>query len=202
MEIPFFWPALGFALGILLRPWLAAPEPALWAVFSLGIFFLWFSRGRRIFPVFLVLSFSCLGILFSKTDQARPENAVESFAVESHEKGKNWIWLEGRALVHPEIKQNGRKQNVSFVVSARRFSKRKGSRFESHPVSGKVQVFLMQPPLPLPEAGDQVRIAGNLEFPKPVLNSGGFDYKKYLAGQNIFCVLNGYGGKSLKILSR
>ncbi len=200
MEIPFFWPALGFTLGILLRcPWLAAHEVWVGAACCLGSILLWLSRGRKIFLLFLVFIFACLGNLFSNGDHLRPEDAVEKQAAQENRP----VWLEGRVLSQPEKKQTGKKQNISFVLSAQRFSKRiLQSKFESHRVSGKVQVFLMQPPAPWPEAGDFVRISGRLEIPKTVLNPGGFDYRKYLAGQDIFCVLNGYGGKSLKILKK
>lgn len=200
MEIPFFWPSLGFSLGILLHAWIAVPERWCWAGFCSALLLLWLSRGRRIFLFFLVIAFACLGNLFSNADQQRPEDAVEKKAgLEDRP-----VWLEGRMMVHPEIKQNGKKQNVSFVLAARRFSKwdREKKRYENRRVSGKVQVFLIQPSSLLPEAGDWVRIYGRLEIPKPVLNPGGFDYRKYLAGQNIFCILSGYGKRSFKILRK
>ncbi len=199
MEVPFLWPAVGFMTGILLRcPWLASHEWQVGAGFCLGLRLLWILRGRRIFPLFLVIVFACLGNLFSNGDTLRPEDAVERQTAREN----RHVWLEGKVLTQPEIKWTGKKKNISFVLSAGQLSKRNPEGFERARVSGKVQVFLTQPPLPLPEGGDWVRIAGRLETPKAVLNPGGFDYGKYLAGQSIFCVLNGYGGKSLKILKK
>ena len=193
MQIPFFWPALGFTLGILLRcPWLAAHEWKIGAGFCLGLLLLWFLRGRRLFPFFLVIVFACLGNLFSNGDHLRPENAVERQVTQEDRR----VWLEGKVLTRPENKQTGKRKNISFVLSAGQFSKRSPQGFERAHVRGKVQVFLTQPSEPLPEAGDWVRIAGRLETPKAVSNPGGFDYG------SIFCVLNGYGRKSLKILKK
>ncbi len=199
MKVPFFWPALGFTLGILLRcSWLASHEWEVSIGFCLGLLLLWLFRGRRLFPFFLVIVFACLGNLFSNGDHLRPEDSVEKQVARENRR----VWLEGKVLTWPESKRTGKRKSISFVFSAGQFSKRSPEGFERERVSGKVQVFLMQPPSPLPEAGDWVRIAGRLETPKAVFNPGGFDYGKYLAGQSIFCVLNGYGGRSLKILKK
>lgn len=65
-------------------------------------------------------------------------------------------------------------------------------------VHGKVQAVSYQPPV-VPEIGDAVTAFGTLERPRPALNPGSFDQRRYLAKKNVFAVLRGGGMRSIRI---
>ena len=128
MQIPFLWPALGFALGTFLQNQFPGHETGAWAVFASSLGLLWITRGRTIFPFLLILNFACLGNLFAYHSALRPANAVEKSAGQNHR-----IYLEGLAATGPEIKQTGNKQNVSFVLSTEKVSQWNGKNLTGSP---------------------------------------------------------------------
>ncbi len=184
---PFFWAAPGFAAGIVIgfhRP-LSFPVFLLFSVFLLaGAFFLLRSR----YFIFLSAAlFVSIGVLFG----------IEAAVVPAREISKDCslgrVVLEGDIITVPETKKTGKRQNVSFVLSARStFQKSRGVR----PVRGNVQVFLYHPGCEL-RFGDRVRLRGEIERPKKARNFHEFDYARFLSLQGIHTVFKSGGSGSV-----
>lgn len=189
MRRPFFWPAIGLSVGILLGRASSLPNRFIFIlVFSL-LPFLWAFRGRWLFlPLFLV-SLAGIGILRVHQAFRLPPDAVWNFA-----RG-DWVSLEGKVASLPEVKEKGRRKIDSFVLESRNIVQKR----EFSEVRGNVQIFLFNPSR---EAvyGSRVRLRGRLARPKEAQNPGEFDYQKYLTDQGIQVVFEGYGPRSLQIL--
>lgn len=177
---PFLLPAVSFLAGVLL--WYAVPVKAPAYLLFWLLPALWFFRGRKIFPFLFALSWFSLGILFAHADRYPLANSIVQSA-----DGKE-VLLSGTVEALPEIKTQGRKVSLSFVLEVSPGNK-KGE--------GRVQVFLINPGK-IPAAGSRVWVLGKLEKPK---NRPGqvFDYARYLYSQGIETVLYGFGGRSLRI---
>ncbi len=104
--------------------------------------------------------------------------------------------LEGKVVSFPELKQKGKRRIYSFVLQAENLVREK-KFFET---TGKVQVFLFNAGETV-SYGSRLRLRGKLALPKAPQNPGEFNYRDYLAGQGTHAVFEGYGLKSLKILS-
>jgi len=107
-----------------------------------------------------------------------------------------WASVEGRVDSLPLIKEKGKRRVHSFVLEARNLFQ-SGKLFET---TGKVQVFLFNPAETAP-FGSRVRIRGKLLRAKTPRNPGEFDYRKFLQDQGIHVVMEGYGERSIRILS-
>lgn len=178
--VPFFLPAASFLAGILLWqmvPLKAAAYFLFWAMPAL-----WFMRGRKGFPLLFALIWFLLGALYAAADRQHDPNSIAHAA-----NGKETLLL-GTVESLPEIKTQGRKVSLSFVLEVSP---------ESGKGSGRVQVFLINSGK-IPAAGSKVWVLGKLDRPK---NRPGqvFDYARYLYSQGIETVLYGFGGRSLRI---
>jgi len=109
------------------------------------------------------------------------------------------VSLQGWVKKTPEIKETGRKVQVSFTLESENVMFRIQERRELHDTKGNVQIFLYNPNQ-IPQLGDHVRIWGELYQADPVSNPGEFDYGRYLAGKQISCILRGYGKQSTRVL--
>ena len=192
MNLPFLWVALGFSSGIAMEKY--ANIPVLWSACALGggIVALWFLRTRRLFLPLFVILLGCTGVLWARLDAYVPSNAIERFV------GTERITLRGVVNALPEIKTRGKKTTVSLVLKACSITQQEGSRRKFRKVSGNVQVFLLQSPV-LPQVGDELRLYGELNAPRTVLNPGEFDYGQFLAQKNIHAVFQTIGQKCVKV---
>lgn len=100
----------------------------------------------------------------------------------------NEVLLLGRVVSLPEIKTQGKKVSLSFVLDI---------SAEHNKGEGLVQVSLINPGK-TPETGDLVWVLGKLDKPKNRFGQV-FDYSLYLYSQGIETVLYGFGKKSLRI---
>ena len=138
---------------------------------------------RHGFFIFLsTLLFFGIGLLFGTNDRAVSDHHVAFVAPE----GK--LSLEGIVATVPEIKTVGKKETVSFVLSAQNFF-RDGRRQNTE---GKIQVFLHNPARAV-HYGDRLRLRGTLESPKENRNPYAFDYAAYLSRSGIFKIFRGIG---------
>lgn len=192
MRLPFLWVALGFSVGIVLEKY--GNIPSVWPAFvlGLGLVLLWFLRGRRLFLPLFILCLGCAGFLWARLDSHVPANAVRHFT------GPERITLRGVVDTLPEMKTRGKKTTVSLVLKARSISRQENGRWKFHKVSGYVQVFLLQSPV-LTQVGDELRLYGELNSPRKVLNPGEFDYGKFLAQKDIHAVFQTIGKKCVRI---
>ena len=201
MRLPFLWPALGMSLGVVSHRLLDLTSFRffLLSAFIVSFMILWQCRGSRLFVPLYALAFFFAGCLGASLQSSRPPHAIEHFA-----KGQRMV-LQGRVASFPEMKERGKKRNLSFVLEAENFleSKRQTTNTERlvQPVSGKVQVFLSQPEA-IPQRGETVRLYGQLKLPRPQVNPGVFHYGRYLATQHIHALFVAYGAKSLTFLQR
>lgn len=216
MRYSFFWISAAFTCGILLARVPGTGPFYPWFLLFGVIPVLWVSRGRKLFLPFLLLGVAGAGFLHARAEAQRPPNAVENYAASPGQISlapfSGRVLLRGRVHQSPVIKQKGKRVRAAMVLEAESLLRWKdlpepfdgdgvqtSAVKESVSVSGKVQVFLYQPS-EIPEVGDSVLIAGNLERPRPALNPGQFDYARYLGERNVFAVLKGYGYKSVRIL--
>lgn len=195
MRIPFLWCALALLCGLVfyeLFP-LNFLEPPKLIVMALGALpILWFFRKNKIFPFLFFLCVMFLGVVHAHQHERSAKNGVEYFL-----DSENRLSLEGVVISDPEVKIQGKKKTISFILEVRNVMRWKGKESELFDVKGKVQVFLFQAKF-IPDYSDIVRLKGFLEKPKPVLNPGEFDYAKFLKRQNICCVFKGFGKYSVR----
>jgi ComEC/Rec2-related protein len=201
MRIPFLWLALGFSSGIIFYSAFHPALKILASLFLMGLPFLWMFRGQKIFIIFLVFLVFIAGMMATHRDEIRPSNAIENWTglplKEMRCEGN--VSLEGIISNQPEIKIQGRKQTLSFILESKNLMCHKDKERQFFQVQGRVQVFLFQPSS-RPDAGDRVRLWGKLEKPRPVINPGQFDYGSYLAQHRIYALFNGYGERSIRII--
>ncbi len=191
MKLPFFWLALGFTLGILLRHLFALPVSCILLGYVLGLCLLGCSIGRRFFLTFAVLQFGLLGFLFASQDaKALP---CKSLGFADAEK----VTLRGRVVSQPEIKETGRKRQVSWVLLSDSFYRR-GKGVQK--IEERIQVFIFQPSF-IPQFGDRLQVRGKLERPPEPLNPGEFDYARLLRDNQICGVMTGLGRTSVRALT-
>ena len=187
MRVPFFWPALGFALGIVIAKNYALPVNAVLGCFGANIVSAWLFRGKIFFLIFFVFAMACLGFLSCRLDFHQRADAVE------HHAGAGRVTLTGVVRTLPNVKTRGKRITVSLVLSARALSKWEGGAKREFEVTGNIQVSLIQPSY-IPQIGDVLRISGKLEKPRRASNPGEFDYARYLAGKNIHASIQTIGG--------
>jgi len=187
MRVPFFWPALGFALGIVIAKNYALPVNAVLGCFGANIVSAWLFRGKNFFLIFFVFAMACLGFLSCRLDFHQRADAVE------HHAGAGRVTLTGVVRTLPNVKTRGKRITVSLVLSARALSKWEGGAKREFEVTGNIQVSLIQPSY-IPQIGDVLRISGKLEKPRRASNPGEFDYARYLAGKNIHASIQTIGG--------
>lgn len=193
MKLPFLWVALGFSVGILLEKYARIPSFGLAGVLGGGIAVLWFLRTRRFFLPLFVIFLGCAGFLWARLDAYVPPSAVQNFTE------AECVILRGIVVSLPEAKVHGKKTTVSLVLAARSVSKKEQGRWRSYKVSGEVQTFLIQAPV-LPQAGDELRLFGELKAPRQVLNPGEFDYGNFLSQKKIHAVFQTIGRKSVRLV--
>ncbi|MFA7254702.1 MAG: ComEC/Rec2 family competence protein [Candidatus Omnitrophota bacterium] len=193
MRLPFLWVALGFSFGIVMEKYWNFPVRWLVSGLFAGIPILWLFRGRRCFLALFILLLGCSGILWARLDAYVPANAVQNFV--SPER----MTLRGIVNSLPEMKKRGKKTTVSLILKARSITRQEGGRRKFRKVNGNVQVFLLQSPV-LPQAGDELRLYGELSAPKQVLNPGEFDYGSFLAQKNISALFQTIGQKSVRVV--
>lgn len=189
MRRPFFWPAAGLVVGILLGKNFSFHGTFIFVSVVFLLPFLWVLRGRRFFLPLFLIALAGVGALRIKQTFRIPAHHVYHFAQ------GDWMSLEGKVDSFPELKEKGRKRICSFVMRAKNLVRR-GEFFETQ---GKVQVFLFNPEA-TPRFGSDVRVRGKLVRPKRARNPGEFNYQKYLADQGVRAVIEGYGTRSLRIL--
>lgn len=141
---------------------------------------LWLSRVWFV-PASIGLFF-VFGLLYGSNDRALASNHIFLSAPEGR------ISLEGKVITVPETVKKGKKETVSFVLESKNFY-RSGTVYRTQ---GKIQVFLHNPKREI-HYGDDLRLKGSLEAPKPVNNPYVFDYGSYLAHQGIFRIFRGIG---------
>jgi len=187
---PFLWPGLSLAGGILLGRFLSVPSIPVFLFILFLLPFLWAVRGKPAFLPLFILVLTGIGFLRMQQTLSLPSDHIAHFA------NGEWASLEGRIISLPELKKKGKREIHSFVLEAENLV-RKREFFE---LKGQAQVFLFNPS-EAPSYADKVRLRGRLVLPKTPRNPGEFDYRKYLAEQSIYAVLEGYGTPSLKKLS-
>ena len=193
MRIPFLGIAAGFALGIIAERLVRVPAVWILGCLGAGLMALLFLRGTKFFLPVFILMMSCAGILCSRLDAAVLVRAVQRFV--STER----LVLTGRVSSLPEMKTRGKRVSVSLVLDARSISRPGKGYHGKVPVTGRVQVFLIQPSL-FPQVGDDLRLFGSLETPRQVLNPGEFDYGRFLGEKNIYAIFQTIGPRSVKRL--
>ncbi|MBN1687939.1 MAG: ComEC/Rec2 family competence protein [Candidatus Omnitrophica bacterium] len=189
MRVPFFWISLGFVTGVFLCEFV---HVSMWWLFLMSLSFipfLWVLRGKRFFLPIFMISLCLLGFVRGKMFSWASDPPVESFA------GLTRVSLEGIVVSPPEVKSQGKKKTVSFVLDSKNIVRKISGRKEFFKVTGRVQVFLFQPE-EIPDFADRLRIYGHLDYPYPVTNPGGFDYGHYLKQRGIQVVLKAYGRSS------
>ena len=186
-----------FAAGILVMPLAPAAWKGAVTLLSFSLPLLWSLRGRRIFAFVFTAAFSLTGFLHAYKASLRPPAAIEQWIPPD---AKQWTALSGTVKTFPEIKRNGNKKTLSFVLASQqlRFSP-PGARPRYAEVNGDVQVFLHNGSV-TPKPGERVSLFGQLEKPKTAQNPGGFDYSRYLAQSGIHALFHVYGSKSARIL--
>lgn len=193
MKTPFFWPSLGFALGIATDRWVRAPAASMFATAGFGIALLWFLRGKRIFLPLFVLVMVLLGNLAGGLSSRVPSTAIQHFA------GKEKKSLVGTVISLPEMKLRGKRNILSLVLRAKSIHYLEKGKRRQQKVTGQVQVFLIQSPF-LPQVGDELRLWGTLEVPRRARNPGEFDYGRFLAEKGIYVIFQTIGYKSVNRL--
>jgi len=106
-------------------------------------------------------------------------------------------FIEGEVKTAPKLKLRGKKRTASFVLSPSRLYLSEKSPQKSIKICGDIQVFLRQPGI-LPDHGDHVLLRGRIKKPRPPLNPGQFDYRKYLLERRIYAVVEGLGPSSIQ----
>ncbi len=201
MKQPFLWIALGTFAGILSAIFWDPPSSYLWAGFVFILPWAWMFRDRPAFLPLLVVLVALLATLRTEGQRMRPADAVEHWAGDSlREDEAPFVFLEGVVDAEPEFRKRGKRVNLSFVLEATNLVHYPDDRREYVPVSGKVQVFLVQPEITGLRTKARVRLRGRLERPRPALNPGQFDYRDYLKRRDIHAVFRGYGSKAMRIL--
>jgi competence protein ComEC len=171
------------------------PPFVLWMVLGGGLPLLWVSRGGRFFlPLFILLTAASSSLY----TYFRYDPSLESVRLWEQ---SDFVYLEGVVASDVRLDVKGKRQKVSFVLSARNVVARKDGRHEYGEVRGRVQVFLFQPAV-VPEYGDRVRVMGTLRSPAPALNPGNFDYRAYLEQRAVALILNGYGSRSIRLIEK
>jgi competence protein ComEC len=193
MRRPFLWISTGFSLGIVTEKYWNIPFSWLECGLLAGIVLLWFLRGKRCFLALFVLLMGFSGVLWARLDAYVPVNAVQNFA------GIERVSLKGVVDSLPEIKTRGKRKTVSFVLSVNSITKKENGRRKIFKVKGNVQTCLLQSSV-VPKVGDTLRIFGELSIPKQVLNPGEFDYRSFLAQQNIQALFQAIGHKSVSVV--
>ena len=191
IERPFIFVAIAYSAGIVLgtlsRFFISWPWFALIALVSFAI--LIFIRHPKIFLPIAVLFILSAGACPHQISQIVPSQDVAN--PEFHGRGS----LQGRIISEVDQKSKGKKEIVSFTLKAESwFSQRKKIN-----ISGNVRVTLPNSGI-VPSYGDEVRIKGELSFPKSAMNPGELDYRDYLEKQDIRASLLGFGTHSLRIM--
>jgi predicted membrane metal-binding protein len=195
MKNPFVWVSFGLMLGIVAEKYGGFSTGWITGTWGGGMFLLWFLRGRRIFLPLFIFLFACAGFLWARIDARVLDHAVERFA------GPGRVVLRGTVDSLPEVRHRGKKVTVSFVLKSRSIVRREGPRRRSFPVSGSVQIFLLQSP-EVPQVGDELRLYGELSLPRKILNPGEFDYASFLAQKDIYAVFQSIGPKSVRMVRK
>jgi competence protein ComEC len=174
---------LGIALQYVLElpplPWTLAASVAL--LLSAGIW--WFGSGR-LFSLFVLLTFACLGgQAMAQARFGQPENHLgripEAYLDSS-------IPLEGWVATPPdprpaEVRDTSDPERTRFVVEVTRL--RLGERWVV--TVGQARLTVLGEPVEV-FYGDEVRGSFRLRHPRRFENPGAFDYPAYLATQGIF----------------
>ena len=191
IERPFLFISLTYAAGIVLgtltRYAIAWPWFALIALASSAT--LIFIRNPKIFLPIAFLLILCVGACSYQISQIVPVQAVSN--PEFHGRGS----LQGRIISGVDQKLKGKKEIVSFTLRAESWF----SAGRKVMITGNVRVTLLNAKI-VPSYGDEVRIKGELSFPKSAVNPGEFDYRKYLENQDIRASLLGFGSHSIRII--
>ncbi|MBI4970819.1 MAG: ComEC/Rec2 family competence protein [Candidatus Omnitrophica bacterium] len=191
LERPFLFISLTYAAGIVLgtltRYEIAWPWFALIALASFAILiFIW--NPKIFLPIAFLLILS-VGACSYQISQMVPAQDVSN--PEFHGRGS----LQGRVISEVNQKSKGKKEILSFTLRAESWfsAKRKVT------LSGNVRVTLLNAKI-VPSYGDELRIKGELSFPKSAVNPGEFDYRKYLENQDIRASLLGFGSHSIRVI--
>ncbi len=171
------------------------PAPLVWHLAGLLILLpvLILLRGRKTFFTLFLTGLFLFGGLYAQVRSVQPQQTISAWA------SGNKVSLQGWVRSAPEIKINGKRRTISFILESENVLFRSRTGKEFHEAGGRVQIFLFNPG-EIPAVGDHVRLWGDWDQPAPAQNPGEFDYAKYLAERKIFSVLNGYGRPALRIL--
>lgn len=161
----------------------------------------WTFKRKSIFYSSLMFAWLALGFCFFSLSAKRLPHAIEHWAAPASARDADKISIVGRVVSPPEIKTSGKRKTVSFKMQAYSISAKNNYGYERGRVEGIVQVFLMNPGA-LPEYQDKVKLYGELKVPKSSLNPGQFDYKRYLANENIYSVFYGYGHYACRVMHK
>ncbi len=201
MKVPFFWIGTGYAAGILCSKLIFFPVSILPVALLLICFiFLWYMRGHRLFLWIFVIWLFCLGGMKGSLRILELDHQAKAWAfLQAREGNSSFSILEGKVISLPQRRSQNRRCTLSFVVQAHQIKIKEKGYFKTLDLQGQVQVFIFYPSME-PSFGDQVKVYGDLESPKPAKNPGEFDYAAYLKNLRIYAVMRGYG-KSIRILS-
>ncbi|MBI4398470.1 MAG: ComEC/Rec2 family competence protein, partial [Candidatus Omnitrophica bacterium] len=190
-ERPFLFISLTYAAGIVLgtltRYAIAWPWFGLITLASFAI--LIFICHPKIFLPIAFLFILSAGACSYQISQIVPAQDVSNR--EFHGRGS----LQGRVVSEVDQKAKGKKEIISFTLRAESWWRKQDKAL----VTGKVRVTLLNAGT-VPSFGDEVRIRGNLSFPKSAVNPGEFDYRSYLEKQGIRAAFLGFGKKAITTL--
>lgn len=158
--------------------------------------FLFYLRGRVGFSFLLSFVFFLLAVMAGRGAYESKDSGLNALTLASEN-----VRVIGWVTSEPEMKRYGKKETLSFVLTTQSLLQFQNNTKQEFKTQERMQVFLHQPG-EVPRLGDQVRIWGKLESPKPVLNPGQFDYGAYLENQNISFVFRAYGKSALRILEK
>lgn len=191
MRRPFLWPSVGLCFGILAGKFFPGPTLPVFLATLFLLPFIWLSRGKRPFLALFLMAIMGIGILRIHQTLSLPTNHVNYFV-----SGENWVSLEGKVDSLPLIKEKGRRKIYSFILDSENVVYQK----EFFECVGKVQVFLFNPSTEI-NFGNRVRMRGKLVLPSVPQNPGEFNYRDFLARQGIYALFEGYGPRSIQVLS-
>lgn len=184
---PALWTALGFGLGIALGrtvdfplQWMAMICVTAWL--GAGLMLYWNGRcAGWLLGILVVL----LGVLRYQVDTAlSPLPHIEGLGVF----GQQGV-VTGRIVKEPE--RSG--DRVRFVLALEKAE----TDSAMYNLAGRALVTVKEVPL-LADYGDRVSLEGRLRRPHPARNPGGFDYRFFLAQQDIYGIL--FVGKAQQVV--
>ena len=195
MKTPFLGIGLSLSLGIVAQRYGFALMSGGPAILLFGAVLLWIIRKNRLFLPFFLAFILLAGAFRAHSAGIRPVNAAENFISPYR------VELTGKVLNLPDVKKRGKRVIASFLLEARTLRSGPKRYKKIKTVTGKVQVFWIQPGF-IPEKGDTLLVSARLERPRRALNPGEFDHAEYLKQKSVFAVFQPVGYRSGRLIRK